>query len=208
MKQQKPQLTDEEICYLLELESDWKANKPKLSDRDWLNIFPEARGILPDLIANRLVDVAVLRVELEQAMRELRQKNLPEVEHYFCVQWLRLTKAEKIAEHNGHLRRFQRLYATFSPQERSGNGVTQEMIDRAISIPTIEVVNRYVKTKRSGARWIAKCPFHPDKTPSFVVYESSYHCFGCGAHGNNINFIRQIENCSFPEAVRRLSNEN
>ena len=76
------------------------------------------------------------------------------------------------------------------------------------ALPDFKVINRYVEVKRSGSRWIAKCPFHPDKTPSFVIYESRYYCFGCGEHGDNINFIRKIENCNFPEAVRRLINEN
>ena len=51
------------------------------------------------------------------------------------------------------------------------------------------------------------CPFHGEKTPSFYVYEDGYHCFGCGAHGDAISFVMQIEGAGFMEAVQSLAGE-
>ncbi|HBD87119.1 MAG TPA: DNA primase [Clostridiales bacterium] len=71
-----------------------------------------------------------------------------------------------------------------------------------------EVVSGYVKlTKRSGQNLFGLCPFHSEKTPSFSVSPSKqiYHCFGCGKGGSVINFIMEIENLSFPEAVEFLA---
>ncbi len=82
----------------------------------------------------------------------------------------------------------------------------QEVADRN---DIVDVVSSYVKlTKRSGANLFGLCPFHSEKTPSFSVAPDKqiYHCFGCGKGGSVINFIMEIENLSFPDAVAFLAN--
>ena len=72
----------------------------------------------------------------------------------------------------------------------------------------VEVVSSYVRlSKRSGANLFGLCPFHSEKTPSFSVSPDKqiYHCFGCGKGGGVINFIMEVENLSFPEAVEFLA---
>ena len=72
----------------------------------------------------------------------------------------------------------------------------------------VDVVSGYVRlTKKSGANMFGLCPFHSEKTPSFSVSPDKqiYHCFGCGKGGGVINFIMEIENLSFPEAVEFLA---
>ena len=71
-----------------------------------------------------------------------------------------------------------------------------------------DVVSQYVTlNKRSGSNLFGLCPFHNEKTPSFSVSRSKqiYHCFGCGKGGGVINFIMEIENVSFPDAVEILA---
>src|SRR5512146_3486961 len=72
-----------------------------------------------------------------------------------------------------------------------------------------EVVGRRVKLVRRGREYIGLCPFHKEKTPSFNVVEDkgSYHCFGCGAHGDVIGFTMQTGNLTFPEAVEALARQ-
>lgn len=69
------------------------------------------------------------------------------------------------------------------------------------------VISSYVELKRRGKNLVGLCPFHNEKTPSFTVYPetSSYYCFGCGAGGEVINFIRNIENLDFVESVKLLA---
>ena len=81
----------------------------------------------------------------------------------------------------------------------------QELIERN-SIE--DVVGEYVRlTKRTGSNIFGLCPFHSEKTPSFSVSppRQIYHCFGCGKGGGVINFIMEIENLSYPDAVRFLA---
>lgn len=81
----------------------------------------------------------------------------------------------------------------------------QELIERN---DIVDVVSGYVRlTKRSGSNQFGLCPFHSEKTPSFSVSADRqiYHCFGCGKGGGVINFIMEIENLNFPEAVDFLA---
>ena len=71
-----------------------------------------------------------------------------------------------------------------------------------------DVVSSYVKlTKKSGNNMFGLCPFHSEKSPSFSVSNDKqiYHCFGCGKGGSVINFIMEIENLSYPDAIRFLA---
>lgn len=69
------------------------------------------------------------------------------------------------------------------------------------------VIGSYIELKRRGKNLVGLCPFHNEKTPSFTVYPdtASYYCFGCGAGGEVINFIRNIENLDFVESVKLLA---
>ena len=70
-----------------------------------------------------------------------------------------------------------------------------------------DVISGYVDVKRRGRNLVGLCPFHSEKTPSFVVYDESqsYYCFGCGAGGDAITFVKQIENLDYLEAVKFLA---
>ena len=71
----------------------------------------------------------------------------------------------------------------------------------------VQVVSGYVGLKKSGRKYWGLCPFHGEKTASFSVdaEQQLFYCFGCKAGGNVINFIMEIERCSFPEAVEILA---
>src|SRR3990167_1724779 len=74
-------------------------------------------------------------------------------------------------------------------------------------IDLVEVLNPYVKLQRAGAAYKALCPFHDERTPSFVIQkgDSHYHCFGCGAHGDAIQFLMSHLRMNFLEAVETLA---
>ncbi|HSN42307.1 MAG TPA: DNA primase [Burkholderiales bacterium] len=80
----------------------------------------------------------------------------------------------------------------------------QDLLNR---VDIVDVVDRHVKLKRAGANYVACCPFHGEKTPSFTVSQSKqfYHCFGCGAHGTAIGFIMEYDGAGFVDAVKELA---
>jgi DNA primase len=75
------------------------------------------------------------------------------------------------------------------------------------SIDIVDVIGNYLELKKAGANYKANCPFHGEKTPSFVVSPSKqiFHCFGCGVGGDAIKFVMDYEKLSYPEAVEKLA---
>src|SRR5882757_7130020 len=71
----------------------------------------------------------------------------------------------------------------------------------------VDVIGSALPLKRAGANFVALCPFHKEKSPSFNVnpHKQIFHCFGCHKGGDVISFIREYEGLSFIEAVRRLA---
>lgn len=73
--------------------------------------------------------------------------------------------------------------------------------------PMPGLVGRRVRLSKSGRNWKGLCPFHNEKSPSFYVYDDSFHCFGCGAHGDAFAYVMRAEGGGFMEAVERLAGE-
>ena len=87
--------------------------------------------------------------------------------------------------------------------------IPEETIDEiSARADLVNIVLGYVPTlKQAGARWKGCCPFHQEKTPSFIVNPDTnmFHCFGCGVGGNVFKFVMMIENLDFPGAAQLLA---
>ena len=80
----------------------------------------------------------------------------------------------------------------------------QDLLSR---VDIVDVVDRHVKLKRAGANFVACCPFHSEKSPSFTVSPTKqfYHCFGCGAHGTAVGFLMEYNGLGFVDAIKELA---
>lgn len=88
--------------------------------------------------------------------------------------------------------------------------IPQQAIDEVLKRFEIgETVGRYVHLSKRGKYLVGLCPFHSEKTPSFTVTPEKqiFHCYGCGKSGNVIKFMMEMENETFPEAVKRMAEE-
>lgn len=86
--------------------------------------------------------------------------------------------------------------------------IPQEFIDQLLErVDIVEVIDARVSLRKSGRNFMACCPFHDEKTPSFSVQPEKqfYHCFGCGAGGNAISFVMEYDRLEFPAAVEQLA---
>lgn len=71
----------------------------------------------------------------------------------------------------------------------------------------ISVVSDYLSVKKSGRYYMGNCPFHSEKTPSFFLYPetNTFHCFGCGKHGDSISFVMELESLDYVSALKKLA---
>lgn len=86
--------------------------------------------------------------------------------------------------------------------------IPQQFIDDLMSrVDIVDVIDSRVPLRKTGRDYVARCPFHEEKTPSFTVSQSKqfYHCFGCGAHGTALGFLMSYDHMEFGEAVRELA---
>ena len=90
---------------------------------------------------------------------------------------------------------------------RFPRGFTEDLKNQA---DIVRIVSDYVTLKKRGTNYVACCPFHSEKTPSFNVSQTKgiYKCFGCGAGGGVFDFVMQIEGCDFPEALRVVAQKS
>ncbi len=79
--------------------------------------------------------------------------------------------------------------------------------DLLTRVDVVDLIDSYLPLKKTGSNFVARCPFHTEKTPSFSVSRSKqfYHCFGCGASGNAIGFLMDYSHLNFVEAVEDLA---
>ena len=86
--------------------------------------------------------------------------------------------------------------------------IPSDFIDELlVKVDIVDIIDEQVPLKKGGANYMACCPFHKEKTPSFSVSPTKqfYHCFSCGAHGSAIGFVMEHQGLSFPEAVQFLA---
>jgi len=90
---------------------------------------------------------------------------------------------------------------------RIPENILEDILSR---VDIVEVISSYLPLKRSGRNFKANCPFHHEKTPSFMVSPDRqiYHCFGCGKGGNAFHFLMEYERMEFPEAVETLAKKS
>ena len=97
----------------------------------------------------------------------------------------------------------------FVPQTH--NGDSRERVERVKSLsPIAQIAGQYVQLRPSGSNLVGLCPFHDDRTPSFTVYPATgtFHCYGCGKHGDVISFVGLIEHLNFGQVLDALDRFN
>lgn len=89
-------------------------------------------------------------------------------------------------------------------QNHSGGNVFEYILDQ---VNIVDVLSHYIQLEKAGRNHKALCPFHNEKSPSFIISEDRqlFHCFGCGVAGNAINFVMQYENLDYIDAVELLA---
>ena len=196
--------------YFRELQAENARLFPKFSEREWLEIFPEALELY---IFPKIEELKVMKKQLEKSVREAFGRIKNKADSWFLEQIIMFFSGQDLIDVKNQLVNLQHLAIfTESSEDNSETkhkkGVSSEEVNRARDKPIERVVEQYVKLKKFGSGSSGLCPFHKEKTPSFRTFNktNSFYCFGCHKGGNPINFIMDFLNLSFVEAVRHLNN--
>ncbi len=202
---EKTPKTEYDFDYIDELEKEWRQSIPKLTDRDLLEVFPEAKKIIPVKIKEwkRKRDFTVSRIKLKL---EFIHSTKMDFSKYFWREWVKVSEGPRLLEIDTQLSRLYRL-SYLIKNKRNDSVPFDELIQEALNQPIFEVVSQYTELKRSSNRYIGLCPLHNEKSPSFFIYPetNSWFCFGCSQGGDVIHFIRLKQGFTFKEAVKFLT---
>ena len=173
------------------------------TNAELLEIFPEARTIIPALIK----DYSKQRKELVKAIAEEHSNimaNPDEMFRYFWTSWLKLTKVQDLWVIDKNIDRLQRFIQPVVNEPKQSNRITDNQIEDTRAIPIESLLNQ--EFRRSGSNLVGRCPFHDENTPSFYIYvqENRGWCFGCNKGGDAIDIVMLLHDLNFRDAVQYL----
>ncbi len=198
---------EEELAIIEEAETAWQRSQPYFSKKEWFEIFPEARQVIPKKIEEVEVWQAELRTLMKKKLALIASQAKNETSKWFWEDWIKIVEGEAWLFAGEQIKRLKTMLAIGNGKQLKG-GVSQEDIQQALAIP-IETLLSRGQLKKSGKTLVGLCPLHKEKTPSFRVYPetNSFYCFGCQKGGNVITLAEQLHGYSFPEAVKLLINK-
>jgi hypothetical protein len=197
---------DEQWLYINELERDYYAQRKKLTDKELLTLFPEAKIVLPDKIREWENKKLVLLEEIRSRLKSLKECAQNDFELWLGKKWLELNEGQKLLNAERHIIRLKRLLWISSGKIVEGR-LTDEQIRIANQAPLADLYGQ--RLRRNGKTLVGLCPFHQEKHASFTIYitTNTYKCYGCGEQGDTIKFLMALHGYSFKEAVRYLTGE-
>lgn len=201
--------TDEDwefLDYAARLEEQWKESLPRYTDKELLEIFPEARYVIPPKIQEWKCKRRKVVEAIKAKLLVVHTKSAPE-NQWFWKEVIKQFDGQSLIEANRHIYRLRRQLAVAQNRKPKGNQLTDERIQRALAVPLLDIAMQNIKLRKSGRTFSGLCPFHNERHASFHIYphNNSFYCYGCSKGGNVINFVREVQGLSFREAVEYLA---
>lgn len=203
----KQELDDDSLDYIDTLEKDWRESlyiTLPTTESGWLEVFPDAKAIIPLKIAEWVATTEKARVEIRAVLATIEEMKT-ELERSFRRSVLKYTHPA-VRELAFAQRRMKSLRLLLPSTNKRGLQQWHSAFLNAKGRDLLEVARHYgLKLQKAGRTYRALCPVHSERTPSFHIYPPSrFACFGCGIKGSVIDFVSLIESCSFKDAVYKL----
>lgn len=189
----------------LRLEREWRESQKHFSNRELLEIFPEAKDMLASKISEWMEEREKTLLAIRRKLTAIKNSTSSETLKQIHRSMVEIFDGVQLAKISKHIKRLERLQ--FLAQKRKAKGgVSDKEVQSALSTPIEEVLKQ--KFQKSGNKLIGLCPLHKEESPSFYIYtkNNSFYCYGCQAGGDAINLMRQLHDFSFVQAVRYLVN--
>lgn len=196
-----------------EIEAQHRAEEQRVNtETDWLAVFPEAKNYIVERAVELGKQLAEKKKSLKQCSDELAQAedNSEKQTSLIIVQALIEAEIGQLAK---QLHLLTKTVHKHLSHQSSSNSAADNLlfspseIEEARAFPLADLFERDGRLlKRSGMNFMTHCPFHDERTPSCHIYtsENQYHCFGCEAHGNSIDYMMKLHNMTFRDSVTYL----
>ena len=181
----------------------------KISDKELLEIFPEAREIIPLKIREYKSAIRKKENEIQSQLSKLYSLKTDSFSEWFGEEVIKLFLMPDLSILEKRLFRLKRFQYLLHPTRKTNERFEfEEKIRIAREYPIAELARNKLELRQAGSNFISLCPFHSEKHASFYIYPAtnSYHCYGCGAHGDQLNFLMALEEVPFVDAVNMLQN--
>jgi len=178
-----------------------------LTDRELLEIFPEAKEIIPEKLKEWQEREKEIKEVIKHDLRLIRSRVKDSFSRWFWREVVKVYVGDELLEVERQIQRLKRLIFISKGNVPESTNFSQEKLRQAKSTSIVEVASSFLKLRRSGRNYVALCPFHQEKHPSFYIYPetNSFYCFGCLKGGDIIKFVEYAYHYSFKEAVEYLT---
>lgn len=191
-------MTHEE--YLDYIDSLWRehiSTNLEIPPTKWAKEFPEGKEMVAELYLEKTNQLEELRRQAKVHLDRL--STVDSDTRMWGETFVDIYYGNPARELKKQLNWLKRYLACFIADRTE---ITEEVIQRAREVPLSDLIP---DLKLKSGKLVRCCPFHEEKTPSFVVFkENKYHCFGCGEHGNPIDYVMKTQNLIFLQAVKYL----
>lgn len=190
--------------YALGVEKEWRKSLPKFTDKELLELYPEARALIPEKIAEWKQEQKECVADIEYNLTLIASRVFDEISLSFWREWVKLTNGKELQRIEGQILRLERLQA-FIAGIKFGNEITREQVQVAKESPIENHLSQPLR--KTGKSMMGLCPLHNEKTPSFHIYPQTnrFYCYGCNQGGDVISLIRLMHGLSFREAIVHLT---
>ncbi len=177
------------------------------SDKELLEIFPEAREIIPGKLKYWQDKKNGIKAWIKFNLRLIRTTVKDDFSRWFWREVVKTEVKEALLECNKQIFRLTRLNQGAHNTPLKELHLNMDKIEQAKTAPIIEIASSLVsRLRKTGRKYIGLCPFHKEDHPSFYLYPetNSFYCFGCHQGGDVIKFLELTHDFSFKEAVEYL----
>ena len=179
---------------------------PYPMELELIQIFPECRQIIPLKIREwTFIKDKIMNEDILPILKKIYAIK-DEFSRWFWKEALKCFLPKFYMQAIANLKRLERLKLLASNAKY--NNKAKDFQRRKIIAKEIPILSLYSfqKLRRVGRRYTALCPFHKEKIPSLVIYpDNHFRCFGCGAKGDAIDFVKLLKSCSFTDAVTQMA---
>lgn len=192
--------------YLDEVEKQWRADQPRLTDDILREAFPEVIEDIPTILEELSRKRNALISDISTRLRPYIGRS--DVDAIFARECVKHFLVADLVRLEGSISFLERLtYRDIPTTSKRGLHFAPDEIQRARNASIVDVGERLLgQIRKMGSSYSAKCPFHEEKTGSFHLYEDSnrYHCFGCQSSGDVIDLVQKILGLTFPQTISYL----